>query len=168
MTFNAFGDGIPVCFVKNSTSDGCISVFPQTWKRKVSQTITQIIKIGMPKCYKGVALDPHELRPCGSVPTEEVEQAFNKVINWKECFNQPPMWFNVSNKMRIIDWAGNQSNIGQKEMSIGLWQSETGHLQRHIYKLAVALYKVALVIELRQDLYFKQLLGHVLKLPIFY
>lgn len=26
VTFNAFGDGISVCFVKNSTNDGCITV----------------------------------------------------------------------------------------------------------------------------------------------
>ena len=64
VTFNAFGDGIPVCFVKNSTDDGCTSVFLQTWKKKVSQTVTQFIEIGMPKCYKGVAPDPHELQPC--------------------------------------------------------------------------------------------------------
>jgi hypothetical protein len=49
VTFNALGDGIPVCFVKNSTNDGCISVFLQSWKKKVSQTVTQIINIGMPK-----------------------------------------------------------------------------------------------------------------------
>ena len=60
VTFNALGDGIPVCFVKNSTNDGCISVFPQTWKKKVSQTITQSIEIGMHKHYKGLAPDPHE------------------------------------------------------------------------------------------------------------
>jgi hypothetical protein len=60
MTFNAFGDRVPVCFVKNSTNDGCISVFPQTWKKKVSQTITQSIEIGMHKHYKGLAPDPHE------------------------------------------------------------------------------------------------------------
>jgi hypothetical protein len=58
-----------------------------------------------------------------------VKQAFNKVISWREGFNQPPMWFNISNKMRLIDWAGNQPNIGQKEMSIGLWQSEADHSQ---------------------------------------
>lgn len=47
VTFNAFGDGIPVCLVKNSTNDECISVFPQTWKKKVLQA--HIIEIGMPK-----------------------------------------------------------------------------------------------------------------------
>ena len=73
VTFNAFGNGIPVCFVKNSTNDGCISVFPQTWKKKFSQTITQVIEKDMPKHNKGVAPDPHELQPCGSVPTENVE-----------------------------------------------------------------------------------------------
>lgn len=78
MTFNAFGDRVPVCFVKNSTNDGCIWVFPQTWKINVSQTVTQGIDIGMPKHYKGFAPYPHELRPCGSVPTESVEQGFNK------------------------------------------------------------------------------------------
>ena len=47
--------------------------------------------------------------------------------------------------MQIIDWAGNQSDIGQKEMFIGFWQLETGHFQRHIWKLTVSLYKVILV-----------------------
>lgn len=145
VTFNALGNGILICFVKNSTNDGCISVFPQMWMKKASQTVTQIINIGMPKHYKGFAPDPYELQPCGSVPTEDVEQALNKVISWEECFNQPPMWFNVSNIMQIIDWAGNQSDIGQKEMFIGFWQLETGHFQRHIWKLTVSLYKVILV-----------------------
>lgn len=39
-TFNAFGDGIAVrFFVKNSTKDGCVSVFTQIWKENVSQSI---------------------------------------------------------------------------------------------------------------------------------
>lgn len=47
MTFNAIGDGIPVCFVKNSTNDGCISVFTHIWKKNISQTVTQSIETGM-------------------------------------------------------------------------------------------------------------------------
>lgn len=56
-----FEDGIPVCFVNNSTNNGCISVFPQIWKKNVSQTITQSIDISIPKHYKGFAPDPHEI-----------------------------------------------------------------------------------------------------------
>lgn len=32
-------------------------------------------------------------------------------------------------------------------MSIGLWQSEAGHFQWHIWKLAAALYEVTLAID---------------------
>jgi hypothetical protein len=55
----------------------------------------------MPKHYKGFATDLHEIQPCSSVPIENVELAFNKVIRWNECFNQPLGSFNVSNKMWI-------------------------------------------------------------------
>jgi hypothetical protein len=50
-----------------------------------------------------------------------VKLAFNKSVRWKEYYNQPSMWFNVSNNMQIIDWTGIQSNIEQKEMSVDLW-----------------------------------------------
>lgn len=114
MTFNAFGDGIPVCFVKNSTNDGCISVFIQMWKKNISQTVTQSIEMDTVKYYEGPAPDPLEIWPCGSEPTEKVERAFHTTVKWRKCYNQPPMWFNVSNNMWIIDWAGNQSNTGQR------------------------------------------------------
>lgn len=57
------------------------------------------------------------------------------------------MWINVSNNMQIVNWAGNHSNIGQKEMSTGLWQSDSDHFQQHIWKLAAALYEVMLKID---------------------
>lgn len=49
MTFNGFDDGIPVCFVKNSMNDGCISVFTHIWKKNISQTVTQSIEMEMKK-----------------------------------------------------------------------------------------------------------------------
>ena len=61
MTFNAFGDGIPVCFVKNSINDECVSVFPQTWKKNNSQTATQTIEIGIYKYYEKFAPDHPEI-----------------------------------------------------------------------------------------------------------
>ena len=61
MTFNAFDDGTPVCFVKNSMNDGCVSVFTQIWKKNVSQTVTQSTEMGMPKHYEGSTPDPHEI-----------------------------------------------------------------------------------------------------------
>jgi len=57
------------------------------------------------------------------------------------------MWYNASNNMQIIDWAGSQSNIGQKERSTDLWQPEAGHFQWHIRKLPAALYEVMLAID---------------------
>lgn len=60
-TFNALCDSIPVSFVKNNMNDGCISVFPQIWKKKISQTVTQSIEMGMPKYYEGSTPDPHEV-----------------------------------------------------------------------------------------------------------
>ena len=70
-----------------------------------------------------------------------MELAFNKTAGWGGCYHHPPMWINVSSNMQIIDWAGNQSNIGQ-EMSTGLLQSDSDNFQRHIWKLAAALYEV--------------------------
>jgi hypothetical protein len=63
MTFNVFCDGIPVCFVKNSMNDRCISVFTQIWKRNVSQTVSQSKEMSIPKYYEGSASDPHEIQP---------------------------------------------------------------------------------------------------------
>ena len=80
---------------------GVFQCFLKLGEKKISQTITQSIKIDMPKHYKGFATDLHEIQPCSSVPIENVELAFNKVIRWNECFNQPLGSFNVSNKMWI-------------------------------------------------------------------
>jgi hypothetical protein len=49
ITFNALGNGIPICFVKNSMNNGCISVFTQIWKKNVLQTVTESIEMGVPK-----------------------------------------------------------------------------------------------------------------------
>lgn len=74
--------------------------------------------------YEEFAPDPHEIQPRESGPTENVDRAFNNTVRWKECSNQPPMRFNDSHNMWIIDWAGDQSTTGQKEMPTGLWLSD--------------------------------------------
>lgn len=83
----------------------------------------------MPKYYEDVARFSRGIQPFGSELMEKVELAFKKTIRWKECYNWPQVWINVSNNTGIIDWAGNESNIRQKEMSTGLWQSDSGHFQ---------------------------------------
>ena len=96
---------------------GIFQCFLKLGEKKISQTITQSIKIDMPKHYKGFAPDPYELQPCGSVPTEDVEQALNKVISWEECFNQPPMWFNVSNIIQLLIGQGISQTLTKKRCS---------------------------------------------------
>jgi hypothetical protein len=66
------GLGLPICFTRNSTSAGCVSVDPQTRKKNVFKTVVQIIKIGMPVSQTGQAALPQAFRPCG---TETVETA---------------------------------------------------------------------------------------------
>ena len=46
-----------------------------------------------------------------------------------------------------MDWSGNQSNIGQKEMTVGIWRANSGKFQRHIWKLAAALYDVVFAMD---------------------
>ena len=75
---------------------------------------------------------------------EIMEPAFKKKsIKWRSCYNDLPLSFNVTHYPdSIMDWFGNQSNIGQKEMAVGIWKAGSGHFQRHIWKLAAALYDV--------------------------
>lgn len=53
-TSSAFGDGVPVCFVKNSTNGGYFS-FTQVWKKNVLQTVTHSTEMGMSVHYEGFA-----------------------------------------------------------------------------------------------------------------
>jgi hypothetical protein len=46
-----------------------------------------------------------------------------------------------------MDWSGNQSNIGQKEMTVGIWRAGSGHYKRHIWELAPALYDVTFIVD---------------------
>ena len=47
----------------------------------------------------------------------------------------------------VMDWSGNQSNIGQKEMTVGIWRANSGKFQRHIWKLAAVLYDVTFAVD---------------------
>jgi len=68
------GQGLTICFTRNSTSAGYVSLHPKTWKKNISKTVVQTL-----------GLECHYLRlyrlPClraGNMET--VEPAFQKLI----------------------------------------------------------------------------------------
>ena len=67
------GQGLSICFTRNSTNGGCASLDPQTWvKNNISKTIVQNIKIGMAIFQSGQASLPQVCRPCKIVDMETV------------------------------------------------------------------------------------------------
>ena len=107
-------------------------------------------------------------RPCGTENIETVETDLEKLIERRSY--DFSLSFNVTSYSdSIMDWSRNQSNIGKKEMTVFIWKAGSGHFQRHIWKLVAVLYEVTFAVDkIGQDVDFKQVLVHVLKLLIFY
>lgn len=79
---------------------------------------------------------------------ETVEPAFQKSVKWRSCYNESPLSFNVTGYyVSIMSWPGNQSNIEQTEVTVGIWRAGSGHFQKHIWKLAAAFYDVSFAVD---------------------
>jgi hypothetical protein len=76
MNYIATGQGLPICFTRNSTNAGCFSMNPQTWEKNISKTVVQSMKIGMPVSQIGQPALPQAFRPCGTKNAETVEPTF--------------------------------------------------------------------------------------------
>ena len=77
----SMGQGLPICFTRNSANAGCVLVAPQTWKKTISKTVVQSIKMGRPIAQTGQVALPQVFRPCRTENMETVEPAFKKKIN---------------------------------------------------------------------------------------
>ena len=76
VNYIAMGQGLPICFTRNSTNAGCFSMNPQTWEKNISKTVVQSMKIGMPISRTSKAALPHSFRHCGTENMKAVEPAF--------------------------------------------------------------------------------------------
>lgn len=77
------GQGLPICFPRNSTNAGCVSVYPQTWKKTVVQSMMK----GIPIYQTGQAALSQAFRPCRTETMETEESAFKKIIQMAICYN---------------------------------------------------------------------------------
>jgi hypothetical protein len=51
----------------------------------------------------------------------------------KRSYNDSSLSFNVTSYSEsIMDWSRDQLNTGIKEITVFIWKSGSGHLQRHI------------------------------------
>ena len=64
VNYIAMGQGLPICFTRNSTNAGCFSMNPQTWEKNISKTVVQSIKMGRPIAQTGQVALPQVFRPC--------------------------------------------------------------------------------------------------------
>jgi hypothetical protein len=64
VNYTARGQGLPICFTRNTMNAGCVSVNPKTWKKNISKAIVQSIKMGMPIFQTGQAALPQTFRIC--------------------------------------------------------------------------------------------------------
>jgi hypothetical protein len=104
--------------------------------------------MGSPVSQTGQAALSQAFRFCRTEDMETVELAFNKLIKWIHCYNDPHQSFNVTSYSNsVMDWSANQSNIGQKEMIVGIWRVDSGHFQRCSWKMAAALYDVIFCVD---------------------
>jgi hypothetical protein len=76
VNYIAMGQGLPICFTRNSTNVGCVFVHPQAWKKNIFKTVVQSIRIGMPISRTSKAALPHSFRHCGTENMKAVEPAF--------------------------------------------------------------------------------------------
>jgi hypothetical protein len=96
----------------------------------------------------GQATLPQASRPCRTEDMETLESALEKSIKWRRCYNDSPLFFNITSYPgSIMDCSGNQFDIGQKEITERIWKASSGHFQRHIWKLAAALYDVMFAVD---------------------
>ena len=114
VNYTAIGQGLCICFTRNSINAGNVLVDPQTWKKNLSKTIVQSIKMGRPISQTGKAAMPQGFRPCRTENMETEEPAFKKKksIKWQNCYNDPPLSFYVTSYPdSVMGWPGNQYNI---------------------------------------------------------
>jgi hypothetical protein len=106
-------------------------------------------------------------RPCGTENMEILETDLEKLT--KRSYNDSSLSFNVTSYSEsIMDWSRDQLNTGIKEITVFIWKSGSGHLQRHIWKLVAVLYETTFALDkIGQDLNFEQVLVHVFKLLAF-
>ena len=88
----------------------------------------------------------------------------------RRSYNNSSLSFNVTScSDSVMDWSMNQSYIGKKEITVFIGKAGSGHFQKHSWKLVAVLYEVTFVVDkFGQDLDFKQVLVHVIKILIFY
>ena len=72
----------------------------QTLKKNISKTEMQSINMGMSISQNGQTALFQDFRPCETENT--VEPVFNKLIKWRNCYNYPPLSFNVASRHGLV------------------------------------------------------------------
>lgn len=44
VNYTAMGQGLPICFTRNSANAGCVSVDSQAWKKNISKTVVRALR----------------------------------------------------------------------------------------------------------------------------
>ena len=80
VSYIAIGQGLLTCFTRNSTNAGCVPVDPQTWKKNISKTVVQNIKIEMPTSQTRQVALPQVFRLCRTENMDTLEPVFKEKI----------------------------------------------------------------------------------------
>lgn len=120
VNYTALVQGLPVCFTGNRTKAGCVCVDSQIWKKIISKTLVQSIKMDMSSSQTRQAVLPQTLRPCGTENGRLWNLCSTNLSN-REVVTMIPLYPSMSLVIPTQSWAG---------LEIQYWTkgNDSGHL----------------------------------------
>lgn len=144
--YSGMGIGLPVCFVKNMSTSGCLRSSPVTMHTNnslVGQTV-RLNLLGDSSRGKKINLPvPQSRLSCKTRLGLGIE-----TVPWKVCHGSNPVRYDILGTGRyIIDWSWDNQTGWARGLASGLWGSDTQHQQNSLRRLAGAMGEIVQVVE---------------------
>lgn len=145
-TYNGIGTGMPICIAKNMSTSGCLRSSPATmhingslvgWTVHLNtlgewsggRKINPPIPPSCPSCNKRLKLD-------------------TETVPWRDCPGNYPVRYNIPGTGRyIIDWSRSNQSGWTRELTSGLWSSDTQHQQNSLWRLMGVMDEIVQMVE---------------------
>ncbi|XP_054574954.1 endogenous retrovirus group K member 19 Env polyprotein-like [Eptesicus fuscus] len=141
--FSAVGEGTPICFSKNVSATGCVTLQGVTFHVNSSTVGWNINVMSLGGLGTGLnASLPRDVLPCEK-PSDIREHS----VPWERCYTNQAVAFPIQGtNSSIINWSIFNKTSWTQGLYEGLWSVAGGPIQLLLWKLAAALNTVTAVV----------------------
>ncbi|XP_054570314.1 endogenous retrovirus group K member 13-1 Env polyprotein-like [Eptesicus fuscus] len=141
--FSAVGEGTPICFSKNVSATGCVTLQGVTFHVNSSTVGWNINVMSLGGLGTGLnASLPRDVLPC-----ERPSGIWEHSVPWERCYTNQAVAFPIQGtNSSIINWSVFNKTSWTQGLYEGLWSVAGGPIQLLLWKLAAALNTVTAVV----------------------